>query len=1435
MNLKYIVTFLLITCFNLSDYLFVNSFLWNNLRLKSASKCWKAYSSLSDIEDITLEFITKSSNGAKTTDSEGVTNVEKVICLSGLINSWKLTLYHGYLPEISNESMWPDSTLLERLYFVMIQLNLPMLTRRHSELIPSVIRSVLDLLIEYYNKLPIQKDEDSKTVEESNQNEIEYYINQNQQTIVLDSNTSSEHSTKEELMESLVNQFQKAWEPPLSGLSSLDELYGYDHGLLSFHSDQTINSNTNDLSNDMKMARSSGAIDQMQGKAKPTTSTNGFGLFDSVWKHTGWKSLRNIQNNLKDMKELKDLLRLLGKRPSVQGRDLKTYPPQYESTKDKSPLGVARSSYSPTETTGVKKSDQLEGLLPCEAMLLSSSAASSSAFSSSISDVDNTAEVEEVKVDTNRNHHRRRKLLFLAKRAEKLLSSYERTGWIDEYSLPTRRKTRHQVDLPVVTGGPIIICLDTSWSMLGSRENLAKAVVLESSVIASKHNRPCYVIAFSGPGSGTSSINGVGTSDSNNDSNNIKECSLPLGVNNKKDFMKLLEFLSHSFHGGTDVTTALLASLALIQTSNEWKGADIILVTDGELQSPPVSQDVFHMIERLEREQGLLIHGLLVGKPHSEPLELLCSDQEHAADGSRVYDFLYKYDPLTLLQRQLYERQLQTQSVSDEDTSSYNNNNYDDFMSIQSSLHQQSNSHHTTTILSSSSVSQSQQRAAKQSKQGIRSSSSREQRSMELYMSASAVTAGQSAEEVEKVKEVDINTMIESIIANTTNNLYKSTYGIFSANTTVNTTASQDDRNPDLTTARSGTSYSVIYDQIANVIHQLREGLVERDTEVRLLVLSVLCREHILLLGAPGTGKSDLARRLACVIDMSSANSTDTDTIIDDSKHNNYFERLLTKYTNPEELFGPLSLRALEQDEYQRNTAGYLPTASIAFLDEIFKSNSAILNSLLTILNERKFDNGNKRVSIPLLAVVAASNELPESEELDALYDRFLFRKQVYSVSDASLDELFQVLSTTDDSNLLVYTDTDTHHNNHKNKLKLTSQLIDSLHQQLSRVQLSSSVTGLLKQLRVYLREENDPSIYLSDRRLIKIVNMLKIVSIAHNRKIVSVIDCLLLSHVLWSDPVDQSRIADYLYKHVVPPTGSKGLIFLLDTVIMKLIKYYQDNDTSDAYLYGDSSMTTNNNNKVVFQKLQRESIFACVFPSQPPPPPPSSTNNTTIISSSNSNSLLSELNTINQVLVDKIAYYEVLLTQITGTGTGTSSPAAAAANVVIIDLPEPNIFLSPTEQITMRQQLTPRVKTAILELRRLFYTTSTIFLTLTTVSPQNQKQASRTLTQYDANPLTTSVFVDDIWSKYKNGQFPSLTNTNTLGDKSSSSSFFMNSDDREESMTTTTDGDDDDVLTNTEKSYSKKKAQKSLSSQKFKLWKKLQKNKNNDNDDMDE
>ena len=159
--------------------------------------------------------------------------------------------------------------------------------------------------------------------------------------------------------------------------------------------------------------------------------------------------------------------------------------------------------------------------------------------------------------------------------------------------------------------------------------------------------------------------------------------------------------------------------------------------------------------------------------------------------------------------------------------------------------------------------------------------------------------------------------------------------------------------------------------------HQLRQDLASRFPERREVIDGALCAvlagEHVLLLGPPGTAKSALVRAIAQAFG------------------GRYFERLLSKFSTPEELFGPISLKALEQDRYARVVTDKLPEADFAFVDEIFKSNSAILNSLLSLVNERIYHNDGAPLACPLISLFGASNELPEGKELEALFDRFQY------------------------------------------------------------------------------------------------------------------------------------------------------------------------------------------------------------------------------------------------------------------------------------------------------------------------------------------------------------------------------------------------------------------------------------------------------------
>ena len=274
----------------------------------------------------------------------------------------------------------------------------------------------------------------------------------------------------------------------------------------------------------------------------------------------------------------------------------------------------------------------------------------------------------------------------------------------------------------------------------------------------------------------------------------------------------------------------------------------------------------------------------------------------------------------------------------------------------------------------------------------------------------------------------------------------------------------------------------------------LLQGLVERDVAVRLGLLAAVAGEHLLLIGPPGTAKSLLARRLRGAFSDAT-----------------YFERLLTRFTVPEELFGPLSVRGLEQDRYVRQTKGYLPEAAVAFLDEIFKANSAILNALLTLLNERAFDNDGERHDTPLITVVGASNELPEGEELDALYDRFLLRLYVGPVSEDGVDGLLD-LDTRLDGTV-------------PDALRLSAEELNALQRGSRGVALSADLRDLLKDLRRYLAEQGIP---FSDRRLRKVVQLLQVAAHTDGRSEASVWDAWLLQHVVWEDPAQRRQIAEW-------------------------------------------------------------------------------------------------------------------------------------------------------------------------------------------------------------------------------------------------------------------------------------------------------------------
>ena len=184
-------------------------------------------------------------------------------------------------------------------------------------------------------------------------------------------------------------------------------------------------------------------------------------------------------------------------------------------------------------------------------------------------------------------------------------------------------------------------------------------------------------------------------------------------------------------------------------------------------------------------------------------------------------------------------------------------------------------------------------------------------------------------------------------------------------------------------------------DELRDRINRLRRRLagyfVGKEEVVDLMVVGALAQEPVLLVGSPGTAKSDLIVKFAQALGLSGED---------------YFEYMLTKFSEPSEIIGPIDISELKGGRYVRRTMGKLPEARIVFLDEIFKSNSAILNTLLTIINERKYYQDGKPQPVNMIMLFGATNEIPEHSDLAALRDRFTLKVESQTVHDESFDEL---------------------------------------------------------------------------------------------------------------------------------------------------------------------------------------------------------------------------------------------------------------------------------------------------------------------------------------------------------------------------------------------------------------------------------------------
>lgn len=338
------------------------------------------------------------------------------------------------------------------------------------------------------------------------------------------------------------------------------------------------------------------------------------------------------------------------------------------------------------------------------------------------------------------------------------------------------------------------------------------------------------------------------------------------------------------------------------------------------------------------------------------------------------------------------------------------------------------------------------------------------------------------------------------------------------------------------------------------LLQEMNRGIYEKETEISLSLLAALAGESIILLGPPGVAKSMVARQLKTAFREAQS-----------------FEYLMSRFSTPDEIFGPVSIQKLKtSDTYERAVEGYLPTADVVFLDEIWKAGPAIQNTLLTVINEKIFRNGNREMHLPLKLLVAASNELPaKGEGLEALWDRFVIRIESRPIK---LEKNFRAMLLEVKSEEQRASEVKSEEQRVKkqssagegkaNSNAITAEEYAEWTERIDKIGVKIEVLDAISAIRKSLRAVNVDeaaerrNIYVSDRRWKNIVRLLRTSAFMQDREEVDICDLLPIYHCLWQEPEERDAIRNIVIRALFSPFADK--LVEMKNALAEDIKYHR-------------------------------------------------------------------------------------------------------------------------------------------------------------------------------------------------------------------------------------------------------------------------------------